>query len=178
MPIADLSPGYVHEDGRLDLESVWNPTVDVPMLAVGFVQAFLGPLSHLDASESEVEYTWITTDQVSDGATFGSGDCHLYAINAKGGRFAILRDTSPDADLSDPTTFADGELILEAYFRDYYPGVLPGQVDDLLAAVRTVTPDAIRDVVREFEGIGCDEFIFVPIKPDLSHLDGLAEIVC
>jgi len=66
---------------------------------------------------------------------------------------------------------------LEAYFRDYYPNVLPGQVEDLLAAVRTVTPEAIRDVVREFEEIGCDEFIFVPVKPDLAHLDGLAEIV-
>ena len=66
---------------------------------------------------------------------------------------------------------------LEAYFRDYYPGVLPGQVDDLLAAVRTVTPEAIRGVVQEFQEIGCDEFIFVPIKPDIAHLDGLAEIV-
>jgi len=66
---------------------------------------------------------------------------------------------------------------LEAYFRDYYPNVLPGQVEDLLRAVRTVTPDAIRDVVREFEDIGCDEFIFVPVKPDLVHLEGLAEIV-
>jgi len=67
---------------------------------------------------------------------------------------------------------------LTAYFRDYYPNVLPGQVETLLAAVRTVTPEAIREVVREFEGIGCDEFIFVPVKPDLAHLDGLAEIVC
>jgi len=66
---------------------------------------------------------------------------------------------------------------LEAYFRDYYPNVLPGQVEDLLAAVRTVTPDAIRDTVARFEDIGCDEFIFVPVKPDLAHLDGLAEIV-
>jgi alkanesulfonate monooxygenase SsuD/methylene tetrahydromethanopterin reductase-like flavin-dependent oxidoreductase (luciferase family) len=66
---------------------------------------------------------------------------------------------------------------LEAYFRDYYPGVLPGQVEGLIGAVRTVTPDAIRDVVREFEDIGCDEFVFVPVKPDLAHLDGLAEIV-
>ena len=67
---------------------------------------------------------------------------------------------------------------LERYFRDYYPGVLPGQVDALLAAVRTVTPDAIRDVVREFEDIGCDEFIFVPIAPDLAQLEGLADLVC
>lgn len=66
---------------------------------------------------------------------------------------------------------------LAGYFRDYYPGVLPGQVEKLLGAVRTVTPQAIRDVVREFEEIGCDEFIFVPVKPDIAHLDGLADIV-
>lgn len=71
----------------------------------------------------------------------------------------------------------NAEQDLAAYFRDYYPNVLPGQVEDLLAAVRTVTPEAIRTVVREFEEIGCDEFIFVPVKPDLAHLDGLAEIV-
>lgn len=67
---------------------------------------------------------------------------------------------------------------LTAYFHDYYPGVLPGQVENLLGAVHTVTPDAIRDVVRKFEEIGCDEFIFVPVKPDIAHLDGLAETVC
>lgn len=66
---------------------------------------------------------------------------------------------------------------LEAYFRDYYPNVLPGQVEQLIGAVRTVTPEAIRAVVREFEAIGCDEFIFVPVKPDLAHLEGLARIV-
>jgi alkanesulfonate monooxygenase SsuD/methylene tetrahydromethanopterin reductase-like flavin-dependent oxidoreductase (luciferase family) len=66
---------------------------------------------------------------------------------------------------------------LEAYFRDYYPNVLPGQVEQLIAAVRTVTPDAIRETIAAFDEIGCDEFIFVPVKPDLAHLDGLAEIV-
>jgi len=66
---------------------------------------------------------------------------------------------------------------LAAYFRDYYPNVLPGQVDALLSAVRTVTPEAIQSVVREFSEIGCDEFIFVPVKPDLAHLEGLADVV-
>ena len=69
------------------------------------------------------------------------------------------------------------EADLEAYFRDYYPNVLPGQVEQLLAAVRTTTPEAIRAVLAEFEAIGCDEFIFVPTTPDLAHLEGLAEIV-
>lgn len=71
----------------------------------------------------------------------------------------------------------NAEADLENYFREYYPHVLPGQVDNLLRAVRTVTPDAIRDVVSEFEAIGCDEFIFVPTTKDLVHLEGLAEAV-
>jgi len=66
---------------------------------------------------------------------------------------------------------------LSAYFHEYYPKVLPGQVEQLLAAVRTVTPEAIRDTVRRMEDAGCDEFIFVPVKPDIAHLEGLAEIV-
>jgi alkanesulfonate monooxygenase SsuD/methylene tetrahydromethanopterin reductase-like flavin-dependent oxidoreductase (luciferase family) len=66
---------------------------------------------------------------------------------------------------------------LRAYFYDYYPKVLPGQVDQLIAAVRTVTPRAIRDTVSGFAKIDCDEFIFVPIKPDLAHLEGLAKIL-
>lgn len=66
---------------------------------------------------------------------------------------------------------------LAAYFREYYPNVLPGQVEQLLSAVRTTTPEAIRDTVRRMEDVGCDEFIFVPVKPDMAHVEGLAEIV-
>lgn len=66
---------------------------------------------------------------------------------------------------------------LTAYFREYYPNVLPGQVEQLLAAVRTLTPEAIRGTVRRMQDIGCDEFIFVPVKPDMAQLEGLAEIV-
>ena len=71
----------------------------------------------------------------------------------------------------------NAEADLVRYFREYYPHVLPGQVDQLIEAVRTVTPEAIRDTVSAFRDIGCDEFIFVPTTPDLAHLEGLAEIV-
>jgi alkanesulfonate monooxygenase SsuD/methylene tetrahydromethanopterin reductase-like flavin-dependent oxidoreductase (luciferase family) len=71
----------------------------------------------------------------------------------------------------------DARADLSAYFHEYYPKVLPGQVEQLLAAVRTVTPEAIRDTVRRMEDVGCDEFIFVPVKPDMVHLEGLAKIV-
>jgi hypothetical protein len=84
----------------------------------------------------------------------------------------------PKTQLLSPTPDAVTSRIRLLSSRDYYPGVLPGQVENLLGAARTVTPDAIRDVVREFEDIGCDEFIFVPVKPNIAQLDGLAEIVC
>jgi alkanesulfonate monooxygenase SsuD/methylene tetrahydromethanopterin reductase-like flavin-dependent oxidoreductase (luciferase family) len=66
---------------------------------------------------------------------------------------------------------------LEAYFRDYYPHVLPGQAEQLLGTVRPKSPKEIRAVVTELRDIGCDELIFVPVKADLAHLESLAEIV-
>jgi alkanesulfonate monooxygenase SsuD/methylene tetrahydromethanopterin reductase-like flavin-dependent oxidoreductase (luciferase family) len=66
---------------------------------------------------------------------------------------------------------------LDAYFRDYYPHIYPGPVDGLIATVRTTTDQAIRDTVRQFEDIGCDEFLFQPINASMHHLDGLAELV-
>ena len=66
---------------------------------------------------------------------------------------------------------------LAAYFHDYYPPIYGGPVEELIGTVRTVTPAAIRDVVRQFEDIGCDEFVFQPIKGDIGQLEGLAELV-
>jgi alkanesulfonate monooxygenase SsuD/methylene tetrahydromethanopterin reductase-like flavin-dependent oxidoreductase (luciferase family) len=66
---------------------------------------------------------------------------------------------------------------LAGYMHDYYPPIFDAPVEPLIATVRTKTPQAIRNAVKQFEDIGCDEFIFQPIKADLAHLDGLAEIV-
>ena len=66
---------------------------------------------------------------------------------------------------------------LASYFHDYYPPIYGGPPDDLIKTVRTVTPDAIKAVVKQFEDIGCDEFIFQPINSNMVHLERLAEIV-
>ncbi len=120
MSVVALGPGYVHEDGRLDQYDLFQNTFDQPVFAVGYVEAFLGPLAHLDASEPGVEYTWVTTDQLSAGGAFGHNDddCVLHSLDAQGGLFKILRDPTPDADLSDPSTFADGEVLLRGRFPD------------------------------------------------------------
>ena len=113
--IAELSSGYVHEDGRLELPEIWQHTADVPVYTVGFVDTFHGPLAHLDTSDPDVEYTWITADQVSAEGFIShyENDCTMWSIDSQGGRLRILRDITPDADLSDPSTFADGEIVLE-----------------------------------------------------------------
>ena len=46
---------------------------------------------------------------------------------------------------------------LSAYFNDYYPAVLPGPVEPLMGLVTTVTPDAIRATVRQFEDVDTPE---------------------
>lgn len=66
---------------------------------------------------------------------------------------------------------------LAAYVNDYYPAFFPGSVEPLIAAMRCVTPDAIRETVKRFEEIGCDEFIFQPVAPSIAQLHGLAELV-
>ena len=62
---------------------------------------------------------------------------------------------SPSASL-EPTPVPSPEADLNVYNWDAYIG---------------------EKTVKQFEDIGCDEFIFQPIKADLAHLDGLAEIV-
>jgi alkanesulfonate monooxygenase SsuD/methylene tetrahydromethanopterin reductase-like flavin-dependent oxidoreductase (luciferase family) len=63
------------------------------------------------------------------------------------------------------------------FVRDYYPAIYPGPVDGLLGTIKTCEAGFIRDTVKRFEDIGCDEFLFQPINDGMHHLDGLAELV-
>jgi alkanesulfonate monooxygenase SsuD/methylene tetrahydromethanopterin reductase-like flavin-dependent oxidoreductase (luciferase family) len=66
---------------------------------------------------------------------------------------------------------------LEDYIRDYYPPIYGGPVDDLIASIRTTDDRTIKDTVKRFEDIGCDEFLFQPINDAMHHLDRLADLV-
>jgi alkanesulfonate monooxygenase SsuD/methylene tetrahydromethanopterin reductase-like flavin-dependent oxidoreductase (luciferase family) len=66
---------------------------------------------------------------------------------------------------------------LAAYVNDYYPPFMGDDVEPLIAAMHCVTPEAIRDTVKRFEDIGCDEFIFQPVAPSIAQLHGLTDLV-
>ena len=66
---------------------------------------------------------------------------------------------------------------LAAYVNDYYPALFGAPTEPLIASMSCVTPTAIRDAVKRFEDIGCDEFVFQPVAPSIGQLRGLAELV-
>ncbi len=109
--VARLGPGYVHEDGRTNSDFTW----DQPFHIVGYVSGFEGRLAHLDAAEPGIEYTWAVMDALSCGGILGdtAEGCPVLSNDAAGGWFRLVRDTTPDANLADPATFTDGEVLLE-----------------------------------------------------------------
>ncbi len=69
------------------------------------------------------------------------------------------------------------ESDLHDYIRDYYPPIYPGPVDDLLGIIKTSDERFIKDTVKRFQDIGCNEFLFQPVNDAMHHLDRLAELV-
>jgi len=63
------------------------------------------------------------------------------------------------------------------FVRDYYPAIYPGPVDGLLRTIKTSDERVIKDTVKRFEDIGCDEFLFQPINDAMHHLERLADLV-
>ena len=39
------------------------------------------------------------------------------------------------------------------------------------------TPEAIKDTIRDMEGIGMDEVVFLPSVADMDQMDRLADII-
>jgi alkanesulfonate monooxygenase SsuD/methylene tetrahydromethanopterin reductase-like flavin-dependent oxidoreductase (luciferase family) len=66
---------------------------------------------------------------------------------------------------------------LTAYFNDYYPAIYDGPVAELVSTVTTATDRGVKDAVGRFEDIGCNEFIFQPIKASIDQAERLAELV-
>ena len=71
----------------------------------------------------------------------------------------------------------DADADMAAYVGDYYPAIFDAPIEPLIASMNCVRPDAIKYVVTQFEAIGCDEFVFQPVKPDIAQLHGLADLV-
>ena len=78
--------------------------------------------------------------------------------------------------LSTSTWFALGEGAedrLLGYARNYLSTFGDAAANAMAALCRFHDPGAIRDVVAELEGTGCDEFVFVPTTDDPTELDRL-----
>ena len=61
------------------------------------------------------------------------------------------------------------------YIRHYYSFL--GDAAETMARNAISTPEAVKDTIRDMEGIGMDEVVFLPSVADLDQLERLADIV-
>jgi alkanesulfonate monooxygenase SsuD/methylene tetrahydromethanopterin reductase-like flavin-dependent oxidoreductase (luciferase family) len=70
----------------------------------------------------------------------------------------------------------EAERNANAYLRDYY-AFLGEELSQMIATSAAKDPDTIKAYVQAFEGVGCDELIFVPCSNDPAQVKLLAEAV-
>jgi alkanesulfonate monooxygenase SsuD/methylene tetrahydromethanopterin reductase-like flavin-dependent oxidoreductase (luciferase family) len=63
----------------------------------------------------------------------------------------------------------------EAYLRDYY--AFTGPFVERIVAAHLTSARAVKDFVRGYEEVGCDELVLFPTVSDAAELDRLAEVV-
>ena len=61
------------------------------------------------------------------------------------------------------------------YIRNYYSFL--GDAAETMAQNAISTPEAIKDAIRDMEGIGMDEVVFLPSVAEMDQLDRLADII-
>ena len=67
----------------------------------------------------------------------------------------------------------DAKTRAVGYIKDYY--AFMGDMADGMAQGIISTPQAAKDTIKAFEGIGMDELVFSPGVPDLDQIDRLAD---
>jgi len=126
-PIIDWSSveGFAYEPNFvMPHQSVAGNTLTL----VGKVGTFGSPLDVLnDPTLPSVEYTFVISQLVSQGSVFNElGNYDTWSTNYSGGHFWIYKDTTPDRaygtyppNATAPSTFNDGELILEGTVHNF-----------------------------------------------------------
>lgn len=61
------------------------------------------------------------------------------------------------------------------YIRHYYSFL--GEAAEQMARNAISTPEAVKDTIRDMEGIGMDEVVFLPSVSDMDQLERLADIL-
>ena len=61
------------------------------------------------------------------------------------------------------------------YIRHYYSFL--GDAAEQMARNAISSPEAVKDAIRDMEGIGMDEVVFLPSVADMDQLERLADII-
>lgn len=121
-PIIDWSgpESQAYEPGFL---MPFNSQNGAELTIVGKIQTFQAPLAGNVISPA-VEYTFVFDQLISDGIEVDGGA--TWNVFYTGGRFRVFKDTTPDRlfaanppNASVPSTFTDGEPILEATVSNF-----------------------------------------------------------
>ncbi len=122
-PIVDFGTGYAFEGTRAAGDHL-SSSGDV-LTIVGHVVAFDEPFDDLDANDPAVEYTYVYSGLTSGGtAVSGSGLTAVYDTDYAGGILRVYADPAMNSDFANPSTFADGEMILELSLSNFHTTTL------------------------------------------------------
>lgn len=69
----------------------------------------------------------------------------------------------------------DAEDKVGGYIRHYYAFL--GEAADTMARNAISSPEAVKDTIRDMEGIGMDEVVFLPSVAEMDQLERLADII-
>jgi hypothetical protein len=113
------------------------PGESVSIEIVGLISEEKTPIQGLPLAQPGVEVTFSITDmEFVTAILWDSEDLEYGGLSYEfaAGWFRVYSDDSPDADPSNPTTFRDGEVLLEGIVRSYYTGLqdcyyCPGEND-------------------------------------------------
>ena len=115
--------------------------------------------------------------QSADGYVHGGGPPRAFASAAERALAAWEEAERPGR----PQLWGQGFVALSdpdaglTYMRDYY--AFTGSFVERIVAGTLTTPRAVKDVVRGYEGAGCDELVLLPAVSNLDEVDRLAEAV-
>jgi alkanesulfonate monooxygenase SsuD/methylene tetrahydromethanopterin reductase-like flavin-dependent oxidoreductase (luciferase family) len=113
----------------------------------------------------------------TDGYAHGGGPPRAFAA-------AAVRARAAWGDLGrsgQPQLWGQGYFALDdaergaAYLRDYY--AFTGGFAEKIAAGNLTSARAVKDYIRGYEALGCDELILLPTVADIDEIDRLAEVI-
>ena len=115
--------------------------------------------------------------RLADGYVHGGGPARSFASAA-----LRVRAAWEDVDRTGaPQLWAQAYFALgnseqgDAYLRDYY--AFTGAFAEKVAAANLRNPLELRDYIRSYEEVGCENLVLLPTVADLDEVDRLAEVV-